>query len=140
MTYLLDTDIVSAFNKTTLSAKLAHWLGQHEQDCFLSHVSIAEMRHGLAAAPQAHRAQLALRMADTEARFTESFLPVDLDVLVRWKGLLQELKSVNRTMTCEDSLIAATCLAGGHTLATNNVRHFAPAQQFGLDVVNPLTA
>ncbi len=42
-------------------------------------------------------------------------------------------------MTCEDSLLAATCLAGGHTLATNNARHFEPAKQFGLDVVNPLT-
>ena len=38
-------------------------------------------------------------------------------------------------MTCEDSLLAATCLAGGHTLATNNARHFEPAKQFGLDVV-----
>ena len=140
MTYLLDTDIVSAFNKATLSAKLAHWLGQHEQDCFLSHVSLAEMRHGLTTAPEAHRPQLAQRMADTEERFTESFLPVDVDVLVRWKGLLRELKSVNRTMTCEDSLLAATCLAGGHVMATNNTRHFEPAKQFGLEVVNPLTA
>ena len=140
MTYLLDTDVVSAFNKATLSAKLAHWLGQHEQDCFISLVSIAEMRHGLTTAPEAHRPKLAQRMADTEARFTESFLPVDVDVLMRWKGLLTELKSVQRTMTCEDSLIAATCLAGGHMLATNNLRHFEPARPVGLEVVNPLAA
>ena len=68
----------------------------------------------------------------------ESVENLDVDVLVRWKTLLQDLKSITRTMTCEDSLIAATCLAKGHTLATNNVRHFEPAKRFGLKVENPL--
>ena len=139
MSYLLDTDIVSAFNKKTLSAKLARWLQAHEEDSFISVVSVAEMRYGLAFAPQEHQEELAQRMAATEERFTESFLPLDLEVLVRWKSLLKELKSINRTMTCEDSLLAATCLANGHTMATHNVRHFAPAAQFGLKVENPLT-
>lgn len=138
MSYLLDTDIVSAFNKQTLSAKLAHWLQENEDECFLSVVALAEMRHGLASAPAPHREELARRMTDTEERFTESLEALDLPVLVRWKALLAELKGINRTMTCEDSLLAATCLAKGHTMATNNTRHFEPAKAFGLQLVNPL--
>lgn len=99
---------------------------------------MAEMRHGLATAPESHRKELEQRMAATEDRFTESFIALDVDVLTRWKGLLKELKGVNRTMTCEDSLLAATCLFHGHVMATNNVRHFEPAERFGLKIVNPL--
>jgi predicted nucleic acid-binding protein len=39
------------------------------------------------------------------------------------------------TMTCEDSLIAATALFHGHTVATHNKRHFDPA---GVQTVDPL--
>jgi predicted nucleic acid-binding protein len=41
----------------------------------------------------------------------------------------------NRTMTCEDSLIAATALRFGHTILTNNVAQFAPA---AVPVFDPL--
>jgi predicted nucleic acid-binding protein len=58
--------------------------------------------------------------------------------LVRWKQLLSELKNLNRTLTCEDSLLAATCLANGLVMVTNNVRHFEPARRFGLEIENPL--
>jgi predicted nucleic acid-binding protein len=138
MSYLLDTDIISAFHKKSLPPKLAAWLGKNEGDSFISIVSIAEMRHGLDAAPVSHRAELTRRIEITEDRFAESFIPLDVDVLIRWKQLLAELKSVNRTMTCEDSLLAATCLANGFVMTTNNVRHFEPARKFGLEIENPL--
>jgi len=56
--------------------------------------------------------------------------------MVRWKELLADLKKRKRTMTCEDSLIAATVLFRGHSLPTHNKRHFEPA---GVDVIDPLT-
>jgi len=138
MSFLLDTDIISAFNKKTLPSKLAVWLAKNEGDSFISVVSIAEMRHGLNEAPESHREELSYRMQLTEERFVESFVPLDVEVLIRWKQLLAELKNVNRTMTCEDSLLAATCLANDFVMATNNVRHFEPARQFGLVIENPL--
>jgi toxin FitB len=138
MNFLLDTDIVSAFNKRNLPAKLAAWLSENEADSFISLISIAEMRHGLEDASASHYEELMERMKLTEERFAESFIPVDLEILVRWKQLLAELKTVNRTMTCEDSLLAATCLVHGLVMVTNNVRHFEPARQFGLEIENPL--
>jgi predicted nucleic acid-binding protein len=55
MSYLLDTDIISAFNKKTIPPKMAAWLVKNESDSFISLVSVAEMRHGLDAAPESHR-------------------------------------------------------------------------------------
>ena len=49
--------------------------------------------------------------------------------------LLSLLKNKHRTMTCEDSLIAATALFHGHTVATHNIRHFEPA---GVKILDPL--
>jgi toxin FitB len=138
MSYLLDTDIVSAFNKRTIPPRLAEWLRLNESDSFLSALAVAEMRHGLPGVDSADHAVMAERLAQTEVRFADSLIPVGTDTLIEWKRLLANLKTVNRTMTCEDSLMAAAAIQGGFTLATNNARHFEPAKQFGLCVVSPL--
>ena len=44
-----------------------------------------------------------------------------------------ELKAKNRTMTCEDSLIAAIALHHSHTIVTRNLSHLKPAGEPGLD-------
>lgn len=56
-------------------------------------------------------------------------------VLERWKELLIDLKTRNCTMTCEDSLIAATALFHRHTVAAHNKRHFEAA---GVKSIDPL--
>jgi predicted nucleic acid-binding protein len=138
MSYLLDMDIISAFHKKTILLKMASWPGKNEGDSFISVVSIAEMWRVPDPAPESHREELTRRIEVTEERFTEIFVPPDVDVLVRWKQLLAELIRVNRMLTCEDSLPSAACLANDFVLATNNVRHFEPARQFGLTIKNPL--
>lgn len=72
-------------------------------------------------------------MADTRASLAGATEPLDEPVLVRWKQLLSELKVKKRTMTCEDSLIAATALHDGHTVLTRNVSHFKPAGVVAMD-------
>ncbi len=138
MSYLLDTDIVSAYNKRTMPHRLRAWLTVNEGDSFISLVSIAEMRFGLPGIEHQDHPVLSERIAQTEILFIESLEGLDVDTLVEWKKLLGHLKSINRTMTCEDSLLAATAISKGHTLATANMRHFEPATQFGLKVENPL--
>ena len=138
MSYLLDTNIVSAFTKRTMPAKLKDWLRIHAGESFLSVVSIAEMRFGLPGVESPDHAVIAERIAQTEIKFLHAVEHLDAGTLTRWKHLLAELKRQNRTMSCEDSLIAATALANGHTLATDNTRHFTPAAASGLEIFNPL--
>jgi predicted nucleic acid-binding protein len=138
MSYLIDTDIVSLTHKRNLPAKLEKWLEANEAECFISSVSIAEMRYGVEIAPASHREILAARLAETESQFAEAIEHVTTESLVQWKRIAAFLKQERRTISCEDSLIAAQCLAVGHRVATNNTAHFALLAPLGLEVVNPL--
>jgi predicted nucleic acid-binding protein len=74
-------------------------------------------------------------VAAVRAQFAGATLPLDEAVLVRWKQLLAELKVKNRTVACEDTLIAATALHFHDTILTSNTAHFAPT---GASVLNPI--
>ena len=134
MSFLLDTDLVSLLERKRVPAKLDAWMGQ-EEELFISVVSLAELEHGLQQAPATHRAELALWLKETHQKFASATEPLTEPVLIRWKQLLRELRAKQRTMTCEDSLIAATALFHGHTVATRNRRHFEPS---GVQLIDPL--
>ena|SRR5258708_4447946 len=135
MSYLIDTDLLSMLERRQVPAKLAKWIGENEEEIFLSVVSFAELQFGLQRAPATHKASLAAWLTETRRAFAPATEELTEPVLVRWKELLADLKSKNRTMTCEDSLIAATALFHGHKVATHNKRHFEPA---GVQVCDPL--
>lgn len=135
MSVLIDTDLLSRLERKRVPAKLTAWLATNESPIFVSVVSLAELQYGLEQAPVSHRPELAVWLDETRRRFAPATEPLSEPVLVRWKQLLAELKVRNRTMTCEDSLIAATALWHGHTVATHNRRHFEPA---GVAVIDPL--
>jgi hypothetical protein len=61
-------------------------------------------------------------------------LPWDATTGARWAQLLADLRRNGRAMPIKDSLIAATALLHGLTVATRNVAHFQTA---GVRVVNP---
>jgi predicted nucleic acid-binding protein len=60
-------------------------------------------------------------------------LPWDRAIGLRWAHLLAHLRSTGRAMAVKDSLIAATALSHGLTVATRNHRDFAKA---GVKLVN----
>ena len=135
MSFLIDTDLLSMLERRQVPPKLAAWVQQNEAEIFLSVVSFAELQFGVDQAPTPHRARLAAWLNETRRKFAPATEELTEPVLVRWKELLAELKSRNRTITCEDSLIAATALFHGHTVATHNKRHFEPT---GVQIVDPL--
>src|SRR5688572_19131579 len=127
MTYLIDTDLLSMLERKNAPAKAVRWIQQHEAAIFLSVVSLAELQFGVEHAPATHKPSLVAWLSETRRRFAPATEELTEPVLVRWKELLQALKRQNRTITCEDSLIAATALYHGHIVATHNTRHFEPA-------------
>jgi predicted nucleic acid-binding protein len=135
MSYLIDTDLLSFLERRRVPQKLVKFVSEHDQEIFVSVVSWAELRCGAETAPETHRPKLRQWLEETRRQFASSTEPLDEPVLLRWKQLLQELKRSNRTMTCEDSLIAATALHHGHVILTHNTRHFQPA---GAPVLDPL--
>lgn len=135
MSFLIDTDLLSRLERKRVPARLAAWIQENEAEIFLSVVSFAELQYGLHQAPATHQASLRTWLAETRQKFAGATEELTEQVLVRWKELLADLKSRNRTITCEDSLIAATALFRGHTVATHNKRHFEPT---GVQIIDPL--
>ena len=115
--------------------KLAAWVQAREADIFVSVVSLAELQFGFAQAPGTHQPSLAAWLAEIRKKLAPAIEELSEAVLVRWKELLADLKARNRTMTCEDSLIAATALYHNHTIATHNTRHFEAAP---VQLIDPL--
>ena len=136
MSFLIDTDLLSILGRKHVPAKLAAWVSANDGDIFLSAVSLAEIQYGISSAPVTHQPALAAWLDGVRRTFAASTEPLDEPVLVRWKELLRDMKIRKRTMTCEDSLIAATALHHGLTLVTHNTRHFSPA---GVALVDPLS-
>ena len=134
MSFLVDTDLLSMLERKRVPPGLAAWIQDNEADIFLSVVSFAELQFGLDRAPATHKASLAAWLAEVRRKLAPATEELTEPVLIQWKGLLADLKARNRTMTCEDSLIAATALFHGHTVATHNKRHFKPA---GVQTVDP---
>ena len=135
MSFLIDTDVLSLLERKQVPPKLASWILDHEGDIFLSVVTLAELQFGLERAPVTHRPSLAAWLAEIRRKLAPATEDLTEPMLVRWKELLADLKARNRTLTCEDSLIAATALFHGHTVATRNRRHFEAA---GVPTVDPL--
>jgi predicted nucleic acid-binding protein len=135
MSYLIDTDLLSFLERKRVPAKLVDWIEENESEIFLSVVSFAELQFGLDHAPESQQPSLAAWLSETRRKFAAATEPLDEAVLVHWKELLLDLRAKNRTMTCEDSMIAATALYHGHIVATQNLRHFQPA---GVETIDPL--
>lgn len=135
MSFLIDTDLLSILERRNAPQKLTRWVRDHEGEIFISEVSLAELQFGLEGAPESHKPSLSAWLADTRAMFAPATEPITEAILVRWKRLLADLKAARRTMTCEDSLIAATALFHDHVVATANIRHFEPS---GVSLINPL--
>ena len=135
MSYLIDTDLLSLLERKQVPQKLAAWINAHESEIFISVVSFAELQFGANCAPSTHQARLAQWLAEVRRKLAPATEELTEPVLIKWKELLSKLKTKNRTMTCEDSLIAATALFHGHIVATHNKRHFEPS---GVMIVDPL--
>jgi predicted nucleic acid-binding protein len=69
------------------------------------------------------------------ALFAGRILPFDAEAALIWARLMAEGASTGRPRSALDMIIAATALAGGCAIVTDNERDFA-----GLDPVNPLRA
>ena len=127
MSYLLDTSVLSASSKKRPPAHLLHWMAQHEEESFVSVVSLAELKFGLDTSLNPEfRATLEEWLAELRQHFAHAILGINEPVLVEWKQLLADLKGRQRTISCEDSLIAATALQHRLRIVTTNPRDFEP--------------
>lgn len=133
MTYLVDANVLSEATKPAPDAKALDWLRRHERKIAIDPIILGEIQFGILLLPAGKRRQRLARW------FTEGVgrivcLPWEASTGLRWAKLLAALRASGQSMPIKDSMIAATALTHGLTIATRNDRDFAKAR---VAVVNP---
>jgi toxin FitB len=132
LNYLLDTNIISALAPTKVGrpAALLRWLEEASPGLYLSVVTAAEVKAGIA---KAMRDQ-ALRKAEAltvwwemvEQLYGDRILSFDLSAAAIAGELMDASRSASLAPGFADIAIAATAQANGLAILTQNTRHFAP--------------
>jgi predicted nucleic acid-binding protein len=137
MTFLLDTNVVSELAKPNMSHSVELFLRRTaEERLFISVVTLAEIRYGLALLPAGQRRERMEQWLDFKliARFKSRTLNIEPEIALAWGDLMAGSRRSGANLQPMEGLLAATARVSGLTLATRNVKHFA---DLGVPVFNP---
>jgi toxin FitB len=140
LSYLLDTNVVSEWTRPRPDPGVVAWLDAVDEDrVFLSVVSLAELRRGVARLPAgAKRDRLdAWLRRDLLSRFEGRILSVDLNVADSWGEIVAARDAIGRPIAAMDALIAATANVHNLALITRNEADFQATVEL---IVNPWTS
>jgi predicted nucleic acid-binding protein len=133
MTYLVDANILSEPTKKRPDAKVVAWLSASERDFVVDSVILGELALGILVLPQGRKRTQLERWFEAVADRIDC-LAWDAAISRRWAQLVASLRKKGETLPVLDSMIAATALTHGLTVATHNVRDFQIA---GVAVLDP---
>ena len=132
MIYLVDANVLSEATKAKPDAKVVAWLRHNEAELVVDPIILGEVRFGIHLLPAGkRRRRLEAWFTDGVAKIT--CLPWEAETGLRWAKLLADLRSAGKAMPIKDSLIAATALVHGLTIATRNQADFRVADVKLLD-------
>lgn len=135
MRYVVDTNVVSELMKANPQKHVLGWLLEHEDETYLTSVTIEEISFGVERlAEGARKMGLATALESIISRYRDRILAFDA-TCGRVCGQLhaQEIAS-GFTPTVEDLMIASMAVVHRATLVTRNVRDF---ERFPLEILNP---
>jgi hypothetical protein len=122
VSYLVDANVLSEATKPSPDTKVVEWLRDNEREIVIDPVL-----------PGVQRRRRLQRWFELGVKRIHC-LPWEPACGLRWAKLLADLRAAGHAMPITDSLIAATALVHGITVATRNVRDFRKA---GVKIVNP---
>lgn len=137
---LIDTNVISELWKAEPNPDVLAWIdAQTVETLYLSAVTVAELRFGLATMPQGKRRTIYQERLEKEVlpTFTGRVLPFDLDASQAYADLMAQAKAGGKAIGKADGYIAATASACGLMVATRDISPFKAA---GLKIVNPWEA
>lgn len=133
MTYLVDANVLSEPTRPVPDPRVVAWLRVHEADLVVDPVILGELRFGILLLKKGKKRAALDRWFDAGIARVQC-LPWDAETGLRWAELLARLRATGKAMPIKDSLIAATALTHGLTVATRNTSDFLKAD---VRVVNP---
>ena len=137
---LLDTNVVSELMRTVPAQLVLDWFAKHDAaDLFISAVTEAELRTGVAIMPEGQRRdrlQLAIdAMIDQD--FQARVLSFDSLAAKAYAEIAAQRRAAGRPIAEADCQIAAIARATDAPIATRNVKDFDGC---GVRVINPWNA
>jgi predicted nucleic acid-binding protein len=131
--YLVDANVLSEATRAKPEAKVVAWLRQNESELAVDPIILGEIRFGIHLLPAGkRRRRLETWFKDGVAKI--ACLPWGAETGLRRAKLLADLRSAGKAMSIKDSLIAATALVHGLTIATRNQADFRVA---GVKLLDP---
>ena len=133
MKYLIDSNVLSEPTKPAPDNSALAWLRRHERVLAVSPIILGELEYGILILPVGRRRG---RLEEWFRTGVPNLRILDFDAATAavWARLLARLKKRGRAMPIKDSLIAASAIAHGLTVATRNLADFRSA---GVRVENP---
>ena len=138
--FAVDTNVASELMRLEPTPAVAAWIAERDaQDMYLTAVTEAELRDGIAIMP-AGRRRSRLEAAMTrwlDQGFGERILPFDSAAARAYAEIAADRRRAGRPIGEADCQIAAICRSRGAVLITRNVRDFAGT---GVAVADPWIA
>jgi toxin FitB len=131
--YLVDANVLSEPTRPAPDLRVVEWLRRNERDIAVDPVILGEVRFGILLLQKGRRRANLERWFDAGVQRLHC-LPWEAETGLRWAELLARLRTAGRAMPIKDSLIAATALVHGLTVATRNRADFENA---GVKIVDP---
>ena len=135
--FVLDTNVLAELERPAPDPAVLEWFaGQAADDLHLTATVVAELWYGIELKPEGARrtALAAWLVALLDDGFADRILPFDAAAARIWGRLMAEGRRAGRPTAVRDAEIAAVALTHGLTVATRNVRDFAP---FGVGWLDP---
>ena len=140
MNYLLDTNVISEFARPKPDEHVVRWLESLDEDVlFLSVITLAELRRGVALLPHSRR-RIDLDswlQNDLPARFDGRLLNITPHIAHIWGEMMAQAKLNGFALHAMDALIGATARSHDMVLVTRNTKDFI---HLSIDLKNPWLA
>lgn len=137
---ILDTNVVSELLRPTPEPRVEAWLAaQDGADVYLTAISEAELRYGVAVMAEGKRREALAQAIDGLLRddFRARILPFDSHAAKAFAAIAADRRAAGRPISQLDCQIAAIGRAQGAAVATRNARDFAGC---GIDLIDPWAA
>jgi len=137
---VVDTNVISELWKAAPDPNVLAWIdAQMIETLYLSAITVAELRFGLAAMPAGKRRAIYQDRLEGEVlpAFNGRVVPFDLDASQAYADLMVASRAAGKAIGKADGYIAATAAARGLMVAT---RDTSPFEAAGLNIINPWKA
>lgn len=134
---LLDTNVISEPMRPQPQVSVAAWLDKQQvETLYLSAITVAELRFGIAILPDDRKKQLlSERLEQTVLPlFARRILDFDVEAAAAYAEVRATARAAGHTVAAADGYIAATAKHRRFSVATRDTAPFVAA---GLNVINP---